>query len=105
MVSVACESYRHDIEHHLMTSIRHSLSASEEALCRLHDIALLLSVHAHLRGSLYVFLAGLDLYKMYSFGVVRDQIHLKMPAPPVPFKDGVAHFPQKLAGQVFSKMP
>ena len=100
LVAVKCHS--HHIEHAFVAAERLSPAASEETLCRTYDPALLSPVYTFLRGSLYAFAAGLDLYKMYSSCIIRNDVNLKMPAAPVSFQDNMSHAFQHSAGDIFS---
>ena len=57
------------------------------SVCCICDASLLDSSDIVLRWCLYALLAGLHFYKMYSLRIDGDDIYLKMPASPVPFKD------------------
>ena len=86
-----------------MVSVRQSFLCSQKASCGLGDAALLGPVDVFLRWRLDVEPAGLHFHKMYSIGVERNDVDLKMSASPVSFQDHMPHAPEKVAGYVFSK--
>jgi hypothetical protein len=63
---LALESHCDNIERALVAAVRHSLPAVEETQSRSRDAGLLGVSYVVLWRGLYVFLAGLNLYKMYS---------------------------------------
>lgn len=85
-----------------VVSVRKAFSAVEKAQGSPGYAFLLAFVHIALWRCLYAVSAGLYFHKMYSRGVERYYIDLKMTCPPVPFQYYVSHILQKSAGNIFS---
>ena len=64
--------------------------ASKKAFCCRSNPSLLGPAYIFLWWSLYAFLAGLHLYKMYSIRTYRDYVDFKVPNSEVAFKNGVS---------------
>ena len=80
------ECHCNDIEETFHISERKAFRLVEEGTGCFCKSFLLNHIHIVLWGSLDAFLAGLDLHKMYTFGIERYDVYLKMSAPVVPFQ-------------------
>ena len=103
-VSGTMECHRNYVEEALHVSGRKRLRPVEEGIGCFCESFLLECIHIVLRRRLYAFLAGLDLYKMYSFCIECYDIYLKMSAAPVSFKDDVSVLLQPFASDIFSQL-
>ena len=99
---VIVKSYGNDIEHTFKVSSRKSSARVQISAGSFGNIPLLFIIHTFLRWGLYVFLAGLDLYKMYSFLIHRNDVYFQMATSPVPLKNRMTYAFQISAGRIFS---
>ena len=79
-----------------------SSPASEKPFCCARNPSLLCQAYIFLGRSLYVFLAGLHFYKMYSIGSGRDDVYLEVPRPEISLKDHMSFGFKQPAGKIFS---
>lgn len=103
LICGAVECHCNYVEEAFHFSVWQNISPVEEGIGGFSKSFLLEYIHIVLWRSLYAFLAGLDLYKMYSFCIECYDIYLKMSASPVPFQNGVSMLQQPFAGKIFSQ--
>ena len=99
----AMECHGYYVEKAFHVCIGQCFSPVEESVCGFCQSFLFCRIHVVLRRSLYAFLAGLHLYKMYSFRIECYDIDFKMSAAPVPFQYCMAMLLKPFAGQIFSE--
>ena len=99
---IILKGYCHNVKEAVSVTEGLTLATFQKTARRLDYPSLLPPIHILLGRRLYVFTAGLNLYKMYSSRIDRNQIYLEMSRSPISLDNRLSYAFQVVASKILS---